>query len=147
MGAQGWTTWDPASMAVWEHLPSGVRCQLVLQDSEGRNLQPIGWIPLEDYLPDAGGHSLAHLVINTDSAQVEIECGAEGDIAACRIRHIEGDNVTAHWEVENALGDWQVHALADDVALAPPGASVVGSELKVFSGTASAICQSWFCAS
>ena len=40
----GWTTWDPTSMSVWEHLPSGVRCQLILQDAAGQDVQPIAWI-------------------------------------------------------------------------------------------------------
>ncbi len=122
--AHGWTTWDPASMAVWEHLPSGVRCQLILQDEAGHDLQPIGWTPVEDYLPDAEGHSLSHLLISTDSAEVEIECGAQGDVAACRICHVDGGQVTAHWVVENAQAGWEVLVNEHDVALAPLGAAL-----------------------
>ena len=46
---------------------------------------------MEEYLPDDEGHSLSHLVLSTASAQIEIECGGQGDIAACRIRQVDGD--------------------------------------------------------
>lgn len=122
--AHGWTTWDPASVAVWEHLPSGVRCHLILEDTEGHQLNPTAWTPVEDYLPDDEGHSLSHLVITTATANVEIECGALGDVAACRICNIQGDNVKAHWEIEGLRADWQVEMHERDVALAPQGTAM-----------------------
>ena len=119
--AHGWTTWDPVSVSVWEHLPSGARCHLILQDTTGQDIQPVAWMPVEDYLPDNEGHSLSHLVISTASAQVEIECGGQGDIAACRISKVDGDNVVAHWQVDGVQHDWVVLMGDRDVAVAPQG--------------------------
>ncbi len=123
-GAHGWTTWDPVSVAVWEHLPSGARCQLILQDATGHDVQPVAWTPVEDFLPDIEGHSLSHLLISTPSAQVEIECGGQGDVAACRISKVDGDNVLAHWVVDGAPSDWVVLVGEHDVALAPHGVAL-----------------------
>jgi len=119
--AWGWTTWDPASVSVWEHLPSGMRCQLVLQDRDGQTVVPTAWTPVEDYLPVDGGHSLAHLVIATDNAEIEIECGGQGDVAACRINQVKGDQVQAHWEVAGSQDGWQVQVGDTEVAVAPQG--------------------------
>ncbi|MHB9109715.1 MAG: MGH1-like glycoside hydrolase domain-containing protein [Armatimonadota bacterium] len=119
----GWTTWDPSSIAVWEHLPSGLRCRLVLQDEAGQQIQPESWAPLEDFLPDDAGHSLAHLLVNAGGAQVEVECGGEGDVAACHILDIQGQ-VTARWEVDGPREGWQVAVEEMDVAVAPEGAAI-----------------------
>lgn len=120
----GWTTWDSSSIAVWEHLPSGLRCRLVLRDDEGQELAPESWAPLEDFLPDDGGHSLAHLLVNAGGAQVEVECGGEGDVAACRILDLQGDHVTALWEVDGPRDGWLVVVENQDVAVAPAGTPV-----------------------
>lgn len=120
---QGWTTGDPASITVWEHLPSGLRCQLVLQDAEGREITPSNWMPLEEYLPDEQGHSLAHLRVMVDSGAVELECGGVGDVGACRIQQITG-SVQAHWEVQGATDRWQVNQQANEIALAPQGTAL-----------------------
>jgi len=120
----GWTTWDPSSIAVWEHLPSGLRCRLLLQDDEGQQLAPESWAPLEDFLPDDAGHSLAHLLVNAGGAQVEVECGGEGDVAACHILQVQGDHVTARWEVDGPRAGWLVVADSADVAVAPEGTPI-----------------------
>ena len=117
----GWTTWDPTSISVWEHLPSGVRCQLIMQDEAGHEVQPIAWIPVEEFLPDEDGHSLSHLLLKTDSAQIEIECGGQGDIAACRIRQVDGNGILAHWVVQGPQDGWEVLVHEQDVTLAPQG--------------------------
>ena len=121
---QGWTTWDPSSIAVWEHLPSGLRCRLVLEDDNGQQLSPDSWAPIEEYLPDEGGHSLAHLMLNAGGAQVEVECGGEGDVAVCHILDVRGASVRAHWIVEGAQDGWNVVLEEKDVMLAPEGLAV-----------------------
>ena len=115
----GWTTWDPSSITVWEHLPSGIRCQLVLQNAQGQPMTPSGWEPLEESLPDAAGRSLAHLRVFAGAAEVEVVCGGEGDMGACRIVQVLGDDVSAHWEVNGTLDGWQVRRGTDDVIFAP----------------------------
>lgn len=118
---QGWTLWDPSSVTAWEHVPSGIRCRLVLEDSDGRPLAPSGWRPLEDYLPDGQGHALAHLLLSAGDGQVDVECGADGDIAVCRINAVTDARVQAHWVVDGNDTGWQVDAQPREVALAPKG--------------------------
>jgi len=120
----GWTTWDPSSIAVWEHLPSGLRCRLVLQDEGGQQIQPDSWAPLEDFLPDDAGHSMAHLLVNAAGAQVEVECGGEGDVAACHILDVQGGQVTARWEVDGPRDGWMIVNEDKDVAVAPEGTAI-----------------------
>jgi len=121
---RGWTTWDSSSIAVWEHLPSGLRCRLVLQDEAGQQLIPDSWAPLEDFLPGDGGHSLAHLLVNAGGSQVEVECGGDGDVAACHILDIQGEQLKAHWEVVGPRDGWLVVVEDNDVAVAPDGTAV-----------------------
>ena len=120
----GWTTWDPSSIAVWEHLPSGLRCQLVMQDTQGQSLAPTSWELLEEALPDDAGRSLAHLRLLVGDAEVEMECGGEGDVSACHIVNILGQDLTAHWEISGPLDGWQVHREEYDVIFAPEQAAL-----------------------
>ena len=122
-GLHGWITGDPASMAIWEHLPSGLRCSLILEDAAGHRLHPDGWTPVEEYLPDGTGHSLAHLVLTAGAGQVDVEFAGEGDIAAGRILDIRGNNFRAHWEVQAPQG-WQARVREEEVTLAPDGAEL-----------------------
>ena len=120
----GWTNWDAESMAVWEHLPSGLRARLVLEDEEGNTLTPRDWAPLEDFLPDDGGHSLSHLLLTAGHSQVEVECGGEGDVAACRIADVHGAPVQAHWVIEGTREGWEVVDDGVNLAVAPEGVAV-----------------------
>lgn len=120
----GWTTWDPASITIWEHLPSGVRCQLILQDMQGQQLTPTEWEALEETLPDAAGRSMAHLLLMVGDGEVEVECGGQGDLGACQITNIIGDNLTAHWEIDGKLDGWQIHRGEYDVIFAPEEAAL-----------------------
>lgn len=120
----GWTTWDPASIAVWEHLPSGVRCQLILEDEQGNQLAPATWEPLEETLPDAAGRSFAHFRLAAADGEVEVECGGQGDLGACRISHVLGDHLSAHWDISGSLAGWQVRRGEYDVAFAPEEATL-----------------------
>jgi len=107
-------------MTVWAHLPSGLQCRLILEDAEGRAVAPEDWAPLEEFLPDEAGHSLAHLLLTAGDAQVEVECGGAGDIAACHIRTLQGD-VQARWVVDGPQDGWQVTVDDRDVTVAPDG--------------------------
>ncbi|MHB9025986.1 MAG: MGH1-like glycoside hydrolase domain-containing protein [Armatimonadota bacterium] len=118
---RGWTTWEPSSIAVWEHLPSGIRCRLILEDAEGHAFALKEWEPLEEYLPDHAGNSTAHLRLRAGEGSVEIECCGKGDLAACHIGAITGERLSAHWEVEGARDGWQVRRDGADVVLAPRG--------------------------
>lgn len=118
---RGWLTGDPASVAVWEHLPSGVRCHLVLEDADGQQVTPTAWLPMEEFLPGETGESLAHLVLQTPVAEVEVECGGHGDVAACRIWRVTSDQLTAHWQVEGTHDGWQVFDADGEVRVAPVG--------------------------
>ncbi|HEY3416563.1 MAG TPA: trehalase family glycosidase [Armatimonadota bacterium] len=118
---RGWTTWEPSSIAVWEHLPSGIRCRLIMEDGEGHAFTPREWEPLEEYLPDRTGNSAAHLRLRAGEGRVEIECGGKGDVAACHIESITGEHLSAHWEVEGAQDDWQIRQDQFNVVLAPRG--------------------------
>lgn len=120
----GWTTWDPSSIAVWEHLPSGLRCQLVLQDSEGHEVAPTSWEPLEEALPDDAGRSLAHIRLMVGDTEVDVECGGQGDIGACRITNVLGNNITAQWKVSGDLAGWQIRRGEFDVIFAPENAAL-----------------------
>ncbi|HEY3378982.1 MAG TPA: trehalase family glycosidase [Armatimonadota bacterium] len=120
----GWTTWDPSSIAVWEHLPSGLRCALIVQNEAGQTLSPTNWETLEEILPDDAGRSLAHLRLLVGDAEVEVECGAAGDVGACRIAQVLGDSITAHWEVNGALDGWQVRRGTDEIIFAPDAAAL-----------------------
>ena len=127
----GWSTADPSSIAVWEHLPSGLRCQLVLEDPDGHMLVPTRWEPLEEILPDGGGHSLAHLRLEVGEAEVEVECGGEGDIGACRIANVIGDHFSAHWEISGSLEGWQVRREPYTIAFAP-AATALPEDIPAF---------------
>ncbi|MHB9131298.1 MAG: MGH1-like glycoside hydrolase domain-containing protein [Armatimonadota bacterium] len=122
--SRGWTTWDPTSMAVWEHHPSGVRCQLILQDNEGHQLTPKDWEAVEEYLPGDGGSSLSHVMLLVDGGQVEVECAGHWDVAACRILHVDAPNVTARWEVVGEPQGWHVEQHETDLVIASPTAAL-----------------------
>lgn len=115
----GWTTGDPTSLAIWTHLPSGMQCRLVLEDTEGQPLTPSAWTPLEAYLPDTDGHSSAHVIFTVRDALVDVECSGEGDVAACRISDISAPDVQAHWDVTGLSNGWQVQQDERLVVVAP----------------------------
>ena len=126
----GWVTGDPSSVAIWEHLPSGLRCRLILEDAQGHLLTPDAWTPLEEYLPDAQGHSSAHLLLKAGAGLVDVECAGAGDVSVCHINAIRGDHLSAHWEVDAGAG-WQVRLSGGDAVLAPAGA-VLPNDLAEF---------------
>jgi len=127
----GWTTADPTSVAIWEHLPSGIRCRLILEDADGQRVTPDAWTPVEEYLPDDAGHSLAHMLLTAGTGEVDVEFAGEGDVAACRICDVHGDNLSAHWEIDTGQEGWQVQMKEQDVTLAPEGA-VLPADVTAF---------------
>jgi hypothetical protein len=79
---------------------------------------------LEETLPDLAGHSIAHVRLLVDHGEVEYACGGDGDLGACRIMHVLGDNITASWEINGSLDGWQVRREASDVLFAPRQAAL-----------------------